>query len=285
MSPTKRRLAITLVTLLLVALVPAAVMAAGGTFIDDEDSIFEANIEWLAAADVTKGCNPAEGNTKFCPNDNVTRGQMAAFMQRFAQYLGAEDGTPAQADNATTADSATTADEATIADDARTVDGKNAIEFQPNLSAFDTGDYSVTANGFNQTALTADISTTDGSGFFCLFPASATADIRIHASGTVTGLSAGEQATFKLADSSGNITGTYRYVTDNAGSFAIEWLYEYPGGDETFELRVEEAGGDQFNLVDATLLVEVISDTRCKGTPIIIFPSEPAAGDPVGSDL
>jgi hypothetical protein len=104
MSPTKRRLTITLVTLLLVALVPAAVMAAGGTFTDDDDSIFESNIEWLASADVTKGCNPAEGNTKFCPNDNVTRGQMAAFMQRFAQYLGAEDGTPAQADNAATLD-------------------------------------------------------------------------------------------------------------------------------------------------------------------------------------
>jgi len=286
MSPTKRRLIITLVTLLLVALVPAAVMAAGGTFIDDDDSIFEANIEWLASADVTKGCNPGEGNTKFCPDDNVTRGQMAAFMQRFAQYLDAEDGTPAQADNATTADSATTADEATIADDARTVDGKNAIEFQPNDSAFDTGDYSVTANGFNQTVLTATISTTDGSGFFCLFPAQQTADIRVHASGTVSGVGAGEQATFKLADSSGNITGTYRYIANSNGSFAIDWLYELvPGGSETFELRVEEMGGDQFNVVDATLLVEVLSDTRCKGNPIIIIPGEPAGGDPVGSDL
>jgi hypothetical protein len=35
---------------------------------------------------------------------------MAAFMHRFAEYLGAEDGTPAQADHATTADSAVNAD-------------------------------------------------------------------------------------------------------------------------------------------------------------------------------
>ena len=35
---------------------------------------------------------------------------MAAFMQRFAQYLGAEDGTPAQADNADTLDGMDSAD-------------------------------------------------------------------------------------------------------------------------------------------------------------------------------
>lgn len=90
-------------------MIPTAVIAAGGAFTDDDTSVFEANIEWLAESGVTKGCNPPE-NTRFCPDDNVTRGQMAAFMQRFAQYLGAEDGTPAQADNASTADNADNAD-------------------------------------------------------------------------------------------------------------------------------------------------------------------------------
>ncbi len=52
-----------------------------GTFIDDDDSIFEANIEALAAAGITKGCNPPQ-NDRFCPNDAVTRGQMAAFLVR-----------------------------------------------------------------------------------------------------------------------------------------------------------------------------------------------------------
>ncbi|MEA3509890.1 MAG: S8 family serine peptidase, partial [Actinomycetota bacterium] len=51
-------------------------------FIDDDDSVFEADIEWMAAEGITKGCNPAEGNTKFCPDDRVTRGQMAAFLVR-----------------------------------------------------------------------------------------------------------------------------------------------------------------------------------------------------------
>ncbi len=55
--------------------------AGGNSFTDDDGSIFEADIEKLAFAGVTKGCNPP-ANTKFCPADNVTRGQMAAFLTR-----------------------------------------------------------------------------------------------------------------------------------------------------------------------------------------------------------
>ena len=55
---------------------------AGDLFEDDDGSIFEPSIDRLAAAGVTKGCNPAEGNTNFCPHDYVTRGQMAAFLVR-----------------------------------------------------------------------------------------------------------------------------------------------------------------------------------------------------------
>ena len=53
----------------------------GGTFTDDNDSVFEADIEALAAADITRGCNPPS-NDRYCPDDNVTRGQMAAFLYR-----------------------------------------------------------------------------------------------------------------------------------------------------------------------------------------------------------
>ncbi len=82
-------------------LAPATAYAAGGAFTDDDNSSFESNIEWLADAGVTKGCNPPT-NDLFCPDDNVTRGQMAAFMQRFAQFLGAEDGQVSAADDADT---------------------------------------------------------------------------------------------------------------------------------------------------------------------------------------
>jgi len=57
------------------------------------------DITWLKDAAVTKGCNPP-GNTQYCPDDDVTRAQMATFMRNLTKYLGAEDGTPAQADNA-----------------------------------------------------------------------------------------------------------------------------------------------------------------------------------------
>ena len=50
-------------------------------FGDDEDSIFEQNINSLAAAGITRGCNPPE-NDRFCPQQPVTRGQMAAFLVR-----------------------------------------------------------------------------------------------------------------------------------------------------------------------------------------------------------
>ena len=50
-------------------------------FVDDDGSLFEASIEMLATAGITKGCNPPV-NDMFCPNGNVTRGQMAAFLRR-----------------------------------------------------------------------------------------------------------------------------------------------------------------------------------------------------------
>jgi hypothetical protein len=105
----KRRLTAFLVALAVLVATPLAVVAADA-FTDVPDSnVFHDDIAWLADANVTRGCNPPD-NTEFCPGDNVTREQMAAFMRRLAQYIDAEDGTPAQADNATTADSAGDAD-------------------------------------------------------------------------------------------------------------------------------------------------------------------------------
>jgi uncharacterized protein YkwD len=53
----------------------------GADFADDNGSSFEADIEALATAGITTGCNPPS-NTEFCPDDYVTRGQMAAFLAR-----------------------------------------------------------------------------------------------------------------------------------------------------------------------------------------------------------
>jgi hypothetical protein len=53
-------------------------LAAAGGYIDAVDSIFAADIGWLASEGITQGCS----TTSFCPDDPVTRGQMAAFLRR-----------------------------------------------------------------------------------------------------------------------------------------------------------------------------------------------------------
>ncbi|MPZ53521.1 MAG: hypothetical protein GEU79_12445, partial [Acidimicrobiia bacterium] len=54
---------------------------ASDRFSDDDGSVHEADIEALAAAAVTLGCNPPD-NTLFCPLEDVLRQQMAAFLHR-----------------------------------------------------------------------------------------------------------------------------------------------------------------------------------------------------------
>lgn len=67
------------VSVLLMLAVPAS--GFDGRFVDDDGSVHEANIEAVAAAGITLGCNPPV-NDRFCPRDPVTRGQMAAFLAR-----------------------------------------------------------------------------------------------------------------------------------------------------------------------------------------------------------
>jgi hypothetical protein len=58
------------------------VEGVGSRFIDvPVGTLFFTEIEWLAGEGITKGCNPPL-NDRFCPNEPVTRGQMAAFLNR-----------------------------------------------------------------------------------------------------------------------------------------------------------------------------------------------------------
>jgi len=50
-------------------------------FTDISDSVHESDINAIAELRITFGCNPPE-NTLFCPLNSVTRGQMAAFLNR-----------------------------------------------------------------------------------------------------------------------------------------------------------------------------------------------------------
>ncbi|MFP4555029.1 MAG: SpoIID/LytB domain-containing protein, partial [Actinomycetota bacterium] len=73
-------------------------------FDDIIGNTFEGDIEWLEVEGITKGCNPPE-NTLFCPDEDVTRGQMAAFLKRFLDlpeasedYFGDDNGSTFEAD-------------------------------------------------------------------------------------------------------------------------------------------------------------------------------------------
>jgi hypothetical protein len=73
----------TLVTVVavLVVVIPAAAWA-GHQFTDVPNSnTFHGDIDWMSDNGVTKGCNPPTNN-QYCPDDFVTREQMAAFMHR-----------------------------------------------------------------------------------------------------------------------------------------------------------------------------------------------------------
>jgi hypothetical protein len=59
-------------------------------FVDDGSSIFESDINAVAAAGITKGCNPP-ANDRYCADSPVTRGQMASFMVR---ALGLDESNP-----------------------------------------------------------------------------------------------------------------------------------------------------------------------------------------------
>lgn len=52
-----------------------------GYFTDDDGNIHENSINALAAAGITKGCNPPQ-NDRFCPSSSITRGEMATFLTR-----------------------------------------------------------------------------------------------------------------------------------------------------------------------------------------------------------
>ena len=50
-------------------------------FTDDETSVFEDDANRLAAAGITRGCNPP-ANDNYCPDDLLNRGEIAAFFRR-----------------------------------------------------------------------------------------------------------------------------------------------------------------------------------------------------------
>jgi hypothetical protein len=73
-----------IISLLTAGPVAAAGLPPGGTFTDDDGDVHEGSIEAIAVAGITVGCNPP-ANNRYCPDDAVTRAQMATFLTRALQ--------------------------------------------------------------------------------------------------------------------------------------------------------------------------------------------------------
>ena len=80
----KRLIKAALVLALMAVVISPIAVSAGHQFTDvPNEQTFHDDISWLADSGVTFGCNPP-ANDQFCPDNPVTRGQMAAFMHRLA---------------------------------------------------------------------------------------------------------------------------------------------------------------------------------------------------------
>ncbi len=130
--------------LLGVVLVPVAV-GASHQFKDVPDSnIFHDDIAWLADQAITIGCNPP-ANDMFCPADNVTREQMAAFMKRLATGRAVDAGTL----EGNTAGDLTTDAYALTANLARVpANGLQNTETMAQLTGIPAGSYLIMAKGY-----------------------------------------------------------------------------------------------------------------------------------------
>lgn len=87
-EPNRRRIDLRIVVAVAVLTIPAVAAVASDRFGDvPSGHVFHDDIAWLADQGITRGCNPP-ANDAFCPDQPVTRGQMAAFMHRLADNLG-----------------------------------------------------------------------------------------------------------------------------------------------------------------------------------------------------
>lgn len=83
MADFKRRRAVLAAATALLIGVPLAVGAVHRFADVPASHTFHEDVRWLADAGVTRGCNPP-ANDRFCPDELVNRGQMAAFLRRLS---------------------------------------------------------------------------------------------------------------------------------------------------------------------------------------------------------
>lgn len=147
----------------MVVLLPIPVLAVGNFSDVDDSNVFKDDIEWLADAGVTLGCNPP-ANDQFCPNRVVTRQQMAAFMHRLAANKIVDAATAEDADALDGLDSSAFLQRDEKAVDSDLLDGFDSTEFllsseqaadSDELDGLDSSHFAVAADVYTKDEINA----------------------------------------------------------------------------------------------------------------------------------
>jgi hypothetical protein len=224
--PTKRSAKTLLIALIAFAtMIPVVANAAAG-FVDVADSnVFVADIQWMADNGITQGCNPPT-NDMFCPSDNVTREQMAAFMHRLATSQSVDAGTlNGLADTA-------------FIEHGTLVTTKGGTAWQPHALApttFSRNVVDTTASGDGKAIMALSAPTTIGGVEYGL--ATVEMCIQVFGSGAlvtdvfVSRQNADGSATTILTDTTDRTsTGCYTYTLDAKAGMGIGFLATTSGG-------------------------------------------------------
>ena len=206
----RRRALAALSRALLVALVPLSILAANPFTDLNPGSVHNDNIDAIYNAGVTTGCVP---NAEYCPNDYVTRQEMASFLAR----LGGLGANPPVAN-------------AKTAENAGAVDGKSANELL-RISR-DTSDAFVAlplAPGFQQIVSTTI--SVPGPGFVLVTG--------------ITGVGGEGVAKVLLRDTTGALSdqkGTELDTTVNSATVTVQHVFQVNGaGQKTYELMGQKS--------------------------------------------
>jgi hypothetical protein len=151
-----RRVAILVATAAFAVMAPIGLVLASHQFTDVPNSNpFHGDIAAVANAGVTSGC----GDGKFCPDRNVTRAEMAAFLNR----LGALAANKTPVVNADKVDGLNSTDfgvaGVSVDDDGTVLSWFNKAGAEPTVTHPATGDYRVTIPGRSLSIYTNSVAT------------------------------------------------------------------------------------------------------------------------------
>jgi len=251
----RRRWLLLLPLMVLLALVPLSIRAAG-SFNDLTGGVHDANIQAIYDAGITTGCVP---NASYCPTDNVTREQMASFLARTAGL-----GTNPPVANAKTAQTAANATNATNAANASTVGGyaPNAlIRAAQAISTYtrDTNEFTVTSvfnNGAGLNPVASVAITAPGAGFVVV---NATLGVSVAPSDT-GGTSSNTVGFARLRDTSAVSTGfaspllsTATGTGSQATTLGPTYIFPVGAGAHTFVLEAQKSGTGTVKVFDGVV--------------------------------